>query len=112
MSLRMSDVHRPEINFDTGVVEVSANQGRAALRSADLVQGQNEFHLRGTAEMPANFKDFGRSPASLEIAGTAADLQQLTTGLTQPITGRAQFDGRIDIVNAKIEENLNVMADL
>jgi len=112
MSLRVSDVHQREISFDTGVVEVSANQGRAILRSADLMQGQNEFHLRGTADMPANFKDFGRSPASLEIAGTAADLQQLTAGLTQPITGRAQFDGRIDIVNAKIEANLNVMADL
>jgi len=56
ISLRMSDVHGREINFNTGVVEVSANQGRATLRSADLVQGQNEFHLRGTAEMPADFK--------------------------------------------------------
>src|SRR5438552_31033 len=111
MSLRMSDVHGREINFDTGVVEVFANQGRATLRSADLVQGQNEFHLRGTAEMPADFKDFGRSPASLEIAGTVADLQQLTAGLAQPITGSAQFDGKVDIVKAQIEANLNVTAD-
>ncbi|PYI54670.1 MAG: hypothetical protein DMC62_04415 [Verrucomicrobia bacterium] len=111
ISLRMSDVHGREINFNTGVVEVSANQGRATLRSADLVQGQNEFHLRGTAEMPADFKDFGRSPASLEIAGTVADLQQLTAGLAQPITGSAKFDGKVDIVKAQIEANLNVTAD-
>src|SRR5438067_2158462 len=111
ISLQMSDVHRPEIDFNSGVVEVSAEQGKATLRSADIVQDKNEFHLRGTAEMPANFKDFGRSPASLEIAGTAADLQQLTAGLAQPITGRAQFDGRIDIVNAQIEANLKVTAD-
>src|SRR5438067_6720953 len=111
ISLQMSDVHRPEIDFNSGVVEVSAEQGKATLRSADIVQDKNEFHLRGTAEMPANFKDFGRSPASLEIAGTAADLRQLTAGLAQPITGRAQFDGRIDIVNAQIEANLKVTAD-
>ena len=111
MSLRMSNVHWPEISFDTGVVEVSANQGKATLRSADLVQGQNEFHLRGTTEMPADFKDFGRNPASLEIAGTVLDLQGLTAGMPQPLSGTAQLNGKIDIVNAKIEANLNITAD-
>src|SRR5437667_3332093 len=106
MSLRMSNAHWPEISFDAGVVEVSANQGKATLRSADLVQGQNEFHLRGTTEMPADFKDFGRNPASLEIAGTVLDLQGLTAGMPQPLSGTAQLNGKIDIVNAKIEANL------
>src|SRR5438477_169163 len=111
LSLRMSKAHWPEISFDTGVVEVSANQGKATLRSADLVQGQNEFHLRGTTEMPADFKDFGRNPASLEIAGTVLDLQGLTAGMPQPLSGTAQLNGKIDIVNAKIEANLNITAD-
>src|SRR5881398_887753 len=61
--------------------------------------------------MPADFKDFGRNPASLEIAGTVLDLQGLTAGMPQPLSGTAQLNGKIDIVNAKIEANLNITAD-
>jgi hypothetical protein len=108
---QFSSFQQQGIAFDRGIFQISAGNGTAVLQTGDVIQGQNEFHLRGTTEMPANFKDFGRSPASLEIAGTAADLQQLTAGLAQPITGSAQFDGRIDIVNTQIEANLNVTAD-
>jgi hypothetical protein len=108
MSLQVSDVQRPEINFNNGVVEVSAEQGRATLRSADIVQDRNEFHLRGTIELPSAIEDFGRTPATLEISGTAPDLQRLTAGTPARLTGSAQFNGKIDIVNAKIDANLGV----
>src|SRR5262249_36241087 len=61
-SLQMSDVHRTEIKFDRAVVEISGEQGRAVLRSADITEETNEFHLRGTMELPATFADFGRTP--------------------------------------------------
>jgi TamB, inner membrane protein subunit of TAM complex len=111
VSLQISNVDRPEIHFDTGVFEVSAEQGRAILRSADIVQDKNELHLRGTMELPSVIEDFGRTPATLEIAGTAPDLQRLTTGIPAQLTGSAQFTGKIDIVNAKIEANLGVTAE-
>ncbi len=111
MSLQMSDVHRPEIDFNRGALEVSAEQGRATLRSADIVQEKNEFHLHGTVELPSAFEDFGRTPGTLEIAGRALDLQQLTARSPLRLTGSAQFNGKIDIVNAKIEANLGVTAD-
>ena len=110
MSLQVSDVDRPEINFNSGIVEVSVQQGRATLRSADIVQDKNEFHLHGTIELPSAIKDFGRTPATLEIAGTAFDLQQLTAGTPVRLTGSAQFNGKIDIVDAKINANLGVTA--
>jgi hypothetical protein len=110
MSLQISDVHRPEIDFNSGVVEVSAEQGRATLRSADIVQDKNEFHLHGTIELPSAIKDFGRTSATLEIAGTALDLQQLTAGTPMRLTGSAQFNGKIDVVDAKINANLGVTA--
>src|SRR5207248_4675722 len=97
ISLQMSDVHQPEIDFNSGVVEVSAEQGKAILRSADIVQDKNEFHLRGTAELPSVVEDLGRTPATLEISGTAPDLQQLTSAMPLPLTGSAQFTGKIDI---------------
>ena len=111
VSLQISNVDRPEIHFDTGVFEVSAEQGRAILRSADIVQDKNELHLRGTMELPSVIEDFGRTPATLEIAGTAPDLQRLTTGIPAQLTGSAQFTGKIDIVNAKIEATLGVTAE-
>lgn len=112
MSVQINNVNRPEIHFDSGVVEVSAEQGRATLRSADILQDKNEFHLRGTMELPSVIEDFGRTPTSLEIAGTAPDLQRLTAGTAVHFTGSAQFTGTIEIVKAKIEATLGVTAQL
>jgi hypothetical protein len=108
MSLKMSDVHQPEIDFNSGVVEISAVQGKAILRSADIVQDTNEFHFRGTTELPATFDGFGHTPATLNISGTALDLQRLTARLPLRLTGSAQFAGKIDIADSKIEANLGV----
>jgi hypothetical protein len=111
MSLQMNDVHRDPINFDRGVVEISAEQGRGILRSADIVQDVNKFHFRGGIELPAIIEDFGRTPTNLEISGTAPDLKRLTAGTPVSLTGSAHFDGRIDVVNATVEADLGVSAE-
>jgi translocation-and-assembly-module (TAM) inner membrane subunit TamB-like protein len=111
MSLQMSNVHRPEINFDRGVVEISAEQGRGILRSADIVQDVNKFQFRGGIELPATLQDFGRTPSSFEISGTAPDLERLTAGTPVGLTGSAQFTGRIDITNATVEASLGVTGE-
>jgi hypothetical protein len=110
-SLRMNDVHGPEIDFNSGVMEVSAERGTAVLRSAEIVQDKNKFRLSGTIELPPTFQEFGRTPANLEIAGTAPDLQQLIGRFPVRLTGSAQFAGKIAIANATIEANLNVTAN-
>ena len=110
-SLRVNNVDRPEIHFDSGVVEVSAERGNATLRSADIVQDNNEFHFHGTMELPSVIEDFGRTPTSLEIAGTAPDLQRLTAGTPVQLTGSAQFTGKIDIANANVNATLGVTAN-
>src|SRR5437762_194416 len=111
MSLQMSNVDRPEIHFDRGIVEISAGQGRAILRSAELDRDVNKLHLQGGIELPDTFADFGRTPASLEISGTAPDVERLTAGTPVELTGSAQFTGRIDIENANIQAALGVTAD-
>jgi autotransporter translocation and assembly factor TamB len=108
LSLQMSRVHRPEINFDRAIVTISAEQGRGVLRSADITEEINEFHLRGSMELPGTFADFGRTPTNLEISGTAPDLERLTAGTTVALTGSAQFSGRIDIANATVDATLGV----
>ena len=111
MSLQMNDVHRPEINFDRSHTQLSAENGRLTLQSGDIVQANNEFHFRGGTELPSVIEDFGRTPASLEISGTAPDLEQLTAGMAVGFTGSAQFTGRLDIINATVEATLGVTAD-
>jgi hypothetical protein len=111
LSLQLSDVHRPAINFDRAVATISAERGRGVLRSADIRQDVNEFHLRGSMELPSTFADFGRTPTSLDISGTAPDLERLTAGTSVSLTGSAEFTGKIDIVNATVEADLGVSAD-
>lgn len=110
LSLQMSRMHRKEINFEHAVIQISAEQGRGVLRSADITEETNEFHLRGSMEMPATFADFGRTPTNLEISGTAPDLERLTAGTTVALTGSAEFSGKIDIVNATVQATLGVTA--
>src|SRR5204863_9904928 len=100
-----------ELNLGRAVVEISAEQGRGILRSAEIVQDMNEFHLRGGIELPSRIEDFGRTPANLEISGSAPDLERLTAGTPLGLTGSAQFTGRIDIVNATIQATLGITAD-
>ena len=71
----------------------------------------NEFHFQGAMELPSTFNDFGRTPTNLEISGTAPDLARLTAGATVRLTGSAQFNGRIDVVNATVEATLGVSAE-
>ncbi len=103
-----SNMRGPGINFDSGNVEVSVGDGKATLRSADIVQGKNELQLHGTMELPSVIEDFARTPATLEISGTAPDLQRFTTERAVQLTGSAQFTGKIDIVNARIDATLGV----
>jgi len=108
LSLQISRVHRREINFDHAVVTIMAEQGRGILRSADITEETNEFHLRGSMELPGTFADFGRTPTNLEISGSAPDLERLTAGTTVALTGSAQFSGKIDIANATVAATLGV----
>jgi len=107
-SLRISDVRRPDIHFDRGVLEISAGLGRASLRSADILEGVNEFHFRGSMDLPATFQDFGRTPMTVDISGSAPDLERSTAGTPVALTGSAQFSGRIEIVGASVQANLGV----
>jgi hypothetical protein len=111
MSLQASDAHVPAMNFERGAVEVSAGQGKATLQSADIVQNQNEFHLNGTIDLPATVEDFGRTPASLQIAGKVPDLEKLTAGVPVGLTGSLQFNGKIDVVDANVQVTLGITAD-
>ena len=108
LSLQINDARRPDIHFDRGVLEISAEQGRASLRSADILEGVNEFHFRGSMDLPVAFQDFGRTPMTVDISGSAPDLERSTAGTPVCFTGSAQFTGRIEIADAVVQANLGV----
>jgi hypothetical protein len=111
-SAQASNLRTQQITFDRCAFELSSRQGRATLQSADIVQGKNEFHARGSAELPVDLKQFGRSAATLEIAAAAPDLQRLTPKAfgARPLTGSARISGKIDIKNGTLEANLSASA--
>jgi TamB, inner membrane protein subunit of TAM complex len=111
ISAQVNDFSSGQFGFDRGVLDVMARDGTATLRSADIVQGNNESHLHGSAELPNELSGFGRSPATLEIAAKAPDLSQVSASTGEKISGSAEVSGKIDIVNAKLEANLDITAE-
>ena len=112
VSAQVRSFQQQAITFDRAVFQVSAEKGVATLQSADVVQGENNFHLRGSAELPANIRDFGRAPATIEVGAAALDLQRLTAGISQKLSGSAQMNGKIEIHNGKLSADLSVSAGL
>jgi hypothetical protein len=106
-SAQISNFRHPQIALDQCSFAVSAQQGRANLDKAELVQGANELHLRGSAELPRDVRQFGRSKMALEISATALDLGRLTANMPQRFTGSAQINGKIDVSSGKVDANFS-----
>jgi hypothetical protein len=106
VTAQVNDFHGQGIVFDRGDFQIVARDGSATLQTGDLTQGQNQFHLRGSAELPADIKQFGSSVATLELTSSAIDLQALTAESPEPVSGMAQINGKMEIKDGKLETNL------
>src|SRR5207237_10135682 len=93
-----------------GIITVAAETGIATLQSADIIQDQNQFHLRGSTELPRDIHDLGRAPATMELEATLPDLEQVTGAMPQKISGAAQINGKANIKNAVLEGDFAVTA--
>jgi translocation-and-assembly-module (TAM) inner membrane subunit TamB-like protein len=100
--LQISNFQRQGIAFDRATFQISAGNGTALLQTGEVTQGENQFHINGSGELPLEIKEFGHSPATLEIALTAPDLQKATAGIPHRLSGAAQLNGRIDIKTGKV----------
>lgn len=108
-SAQVSNFRHPQIAFDRCLFTVSTQDGRANLTQTELVQGANEFHLRGSAELPREVRQIGRSPMTMEISATIADLERLTASMPQRFTGSSQINGKIDISGGKLNANFSAV---
>ena len=108
VAAELIDFHQEQTAFDRGVFQVTAKNGVAALQSADITRDKNEFHLRGSTELPRDIHDLGRAPASMELAATLPDLQQVTAGISQKLSGAAEVSGKININNSIVNGDLAI----
>jgi hypothetical protein len=110
VAAELADFRQEQTAFDRGVFQVAAKNGVAALQSADITQAQNEFHLRGSTELPRDIHDLGRAAATMDLAATLPDLQQVTAAMSQKISGSAQVSGKINIKNSIVNGDFAVTA--
>jgi len=83
----------------------------ATMQSADITRDQNQFHLRGSAELPRNIRDFGRAPGN---SGTGRDFARfgagVTAGMPQKISGAAEISGKLNIKDSIVNGEFAVTA--
>jgi len=110
VTAELTDFHQEQTAFDRGIFQVMAKNGVATLQSADITRDQNQFHLRGSSELPRDIRDFGRAPTTLELAATLPDLQQVTAGMPQKISGAAEISGKLNIKESIVNGDFKVTA--
>jgi TamB, inner membrane protein subunit of TAM complex len=110
LTAEITNFRQQQIAFDRGTFQLTAANGVMTLRSGDITQNKNEFHLHGSAELPRDIDDFGRTPATLDLAASIPDLQQVTVAMPQPITGSAQITGKLNIKNSTLDGDFKVNA--
>src|SRR5438477_346028 len=103
-----ADFHPEQTAFGRGVFQGTAKNGIATLQSADITRDKNEFHLRGSTELPRDVHDLGRAPASMELAATLPDLQQVMAGISQKLSGSAEVSGKISVKNSIVNGDLAI----
>ncbi len=96
------------VTFDRVTAQLAARDGVATIQPLELMRAGGGLQGRGTVELPANADDLGRSPAHFEIAGNNLDLGPLTAGMPQPVLGRAQINGTLDVHAQRMDANLRM----
>ncbi len=106
--MQLSGLTSGNFSLDQIAIKMAARDGVANIVSAEVTHGSDKISLSGNVTLPAEIKEFGRTPASLQISGSLPDLQTLTAGTPQPVSGSATIEGRADIVDATLRAALNV----
>ena len=108
LTAELSDFRQQQTAFDRGTFQITAKKGVATLQSADITQDKNQIHLRGSTELPRDIADIGRAPATFDLAATLPDLEQVTAGMPQKISGGAEVSGKLNIRNATVDGDLAI----
>ena len=108
----IQNLRQGNFGLDQVKLEMTAADGKAAVREARIDAGTNHIVVRGSIDLPGSAKDFGRTPGNFQISIDAPDIKQLTGFLTPPATGSLQANGNLKIENDTIHLDLTANGDL
>ncbi len=94
------------MTFDRANVDIKAANGTAQINTLELSRGANQITLQGTAELPDRMAGFGHKPATIQLRGQLAALGEIIAGSPQPITGSAEVNGQIKVVNDTVHADI------
>ncbi|MDQ6809433.1 MAG: translocation/assembly module TamB domain-containing protein, partial [Verrucomicrobiota bacterium] len=106
-SVSMRDVTQGQIAFDRAQLEITAHDGVATLERGEIVQGSNSIQLKGTADLPNDIRDFGRTAATVDFGAALPQLRTATAKFPQPLTGALNVTGHAEIRDSKLEAKIN-----
>jgi autotransporter translocation and assembly factor TamB len=106
----ISDLQINGLTLDRISAHFSAHEGVATIQPVEIKRSGGALLARGNIELPANADNLGRSPAHFEIAGNNLDLAAITTAMSQPLSGRAQVNGALDVRDQRLDVNLKLSA--
>ena len=96
VAAQLNDFGVQENRFDRINLDVVARDSRAQLQAAEIVQGPNQIQITGFTELPADPNGFLRAPARFKVTGEMQDMERLTSGMSQSLTGSAHLDATLE----------------
>ena len=102
----LENVRQNKMAIDVADLQLTAANGIATVRNAQIVATDNHVQLSGTLDLPPSIEAFGRTPGNFLLTVVAPNLEQLTGFMQKPVTGSARVDGRINIKDAVVTANL------
>jgi hypothetical protein len=100
IEVQLNNLQWPGFALDRCLVNAEAHNGVATVQSAVASKGSDTIEVTGTAELPGEVRLLGQSPANFAITGSLPDLQSLTAGLPESVTGSANINGTAEIKDA------------
>ncbi|MFL6590074.1 MAG: hypothetical protein ACJ8M4_07880, partial [Chthoniobacterales bacterium] len=102
----IADLREEALFFEHVSLAATARNGIATIESGEATNGADKISFKGTAQLPAHIRDFGRADANFELAGSLPDLQSLTANFPQPLTGAVTVTGTATIKDAVLGADL------
>jgi translocation-and-assembly-module (TAM) inner membrane subunit TamB-like protein len=102
----IAGLRQDNLYFDQVLLAASARDGVATIESGEATNGVNKISFKGTAQLPAHIREFGRADASFDLTGSLPDLQSLTANFSQPASGAVTVTGTATIKEAMLGADL------
>ncbi len=107
LQAQINNLQQESLFFDRLTLSATARDGVATVDAGEATNGSNKIGFKGTSELPAHIREFGRAGARFEINAALPELQTLTARFPQPLSGAATVTGTAEITDAVLRADLS-----